>query len=293
MKNFCFTHYDLDGASSYLMLRWVYGGMPYKKTTPTRFREDFTQWLVSNNINDYDKIFILDLDVSDSADLIDRKNVFIIDHHISHELAADYKHATAIVKDYPSAAKLSYKVFEKLHNIELDNAQKTLILLANDYDSYKLEIEASKKLNTIFWYQDKGFDNFIVNFAHGFKGFSRAQENIIKFIDDKIDNLKDTLNIYAGKVKIQGKERYVCATFSNKYINETAEILINSYNADIAIVVNQKMNRVSWRRGKDVEDIDLQVISKKLCNGGGHKYAAGGEITENFLQFTKLLSQIK
>ena len=117
MKNFCFTHYDLDGAVSYLMLRWAYGGsIPYKTTTAARFREDFTQWLVSNNINDYDNIFILDLDVADSQDLIDRNNVFIIDHHLSHEQKADYKKATAVVKVYDSAAKLSYKVFEKLYD---------------------------------------------------------------------------------------------------------------------------------------------------------------------------------
>jgi len=293
-KYFVWTHYDLDGVVSYLNVRWgLNKPIPYKTSTPKNFREDFTQWLVHNNIEDYDKIFILDLDVSDNKDLIDRKNFMIIDHHESHVKNSDYKRATAIIKEYKSAAELVYKVFKKLTDVKLTTEQKKLILFASDYDSYTLDLEDSSKLNTLFWNTSKGFESFVRNFSKGFHGYSLEQENIIKFYVQKLLQLKEQIKVYANKIKIQGKERYVCATFAEKNTNEIADILMNEYNAEIAFVVNVKSNHVSIRRPKNVTDVNLSILAESLIDGAGHQYASGGVVTKKFCEFTKLLKQIK
>lgn len=294
-KIFVFTHYDVDGAVSYLTLKWTFSklNIPYQTTTVKRFREDFTNWLTKNNVSDYDKIFILDLDVSEHADLIDKKNVFIIDHHKSHEEAAKYENATAVVKEYTSAAKLIYKVFNKLYDIKLTDAQKKLILLADDYDSYKLDLPDSSKLNMIFWETNGKFNDFVKTFAGGFNGFNYKQESIVKFYNTQVDRIKNKMPVYTGKVKIQGDVRNVCASFAEKYINDIADILIKDYNADIAIVVNKKTNHISFRKPNNLDGVDVSKLAAKLADGAGHEYSAGGSITKNFLSFTKLLKQIR
>ena len=294
-KIICWTHYDLDGVISYLVLRWTLGKkIPYKTSTPRKFREDFTKWLVNHNISDYDQIFITDLDVGEHKDLIDKSNVFIIDHHETHEKNMDYKQAVSIIKKYKSAAELAYKAFKKLYNIKLSDAQKKLIILASDYDSYTLQIPESKKLDCVFWNTNKSFDSFIRNFSKGFYGFSLEQENIIKLHEQKIKRIKDSMNVFYGKIKIQNQEQKVYATFANYNDNEISDILLNDFNADIAIVVNSKSNHISFRRPKNNKtNINLSILAEKLTNGGGHEYASGGELTNKFLEFTKLLQQIK
>lgn len=292
-KYYCWTHYDLDGVVSYLALKWIFPklNIDYQTTSIKDFRKNYIKWLGSNNMNDYEKIFILDHDVSDYKDLVDHKNVFIIDHHKSHERNANYKNATAIVKEYSSAALLAYKVFCKLYGCDFTDAQKKLILLADDYDSYRLQFSDSKKLNTVFFETNKSFESFVKNFARGFNGFNVEQQNMIKLYDMQFDKVKEQLEIYTGVTKIQGKRVNIHSCFGNKFVNDIAAYLINERNADIAIVVNLDYNHVSFRKARNV-NIDISKLVEKLDDdGGGHDYAAGCSITDKFLTFTKLFNR--
>ena len=294
MKYHVWTHYDLDGVVSYLNIRWFYpkAVTTYSVSLVKRFRDDWTNWLAKNNIEDYDKIFILDLDISEFADLVDHENVIIIDHHKTHE--NKYKKAKVVVKEYTSAAKLTYKLLSKLQpNAEISDAQKKLVLLADDYDSYELQLPDSKKLNTIFWETNKSFDSFIRNFHKGFYGFDLQQQNMIKLNEQKVQSMKDNMDIYSGEIKIKGSKRKIVAGFADAFQNDIADYLKNDYNAEVAIVVNKKMKSVSFRRRRENSDLDVSKLAEALTDGGGHEYAAGGPITEKFLEFTKLLKQIK
>jgi len=294
MKYHVWTHYDLDGVVSYLTVKWFYPNenIDYSVTQVNRFRDDWTKWLVKNNIKDYDKIFILDLDVSEYADLIDHKNVIIIDHHKTH--TNTYKNAKVMVKEYTSAAKLTYKLLSKLHpDVNISDAKKKLVLLADDYDSYNLQLPDSKKLNTVFWESNKSFETFINNFMKGFYGFNLQQQNMIKLNEQKIQSVKDNVSIYAADVPIKGSKRRVVAAFADSFQNDIADYLKDEYNAEVAIVVNPKLKHVSFRRKRTDSDLDISKLAKALTDGGGHEYAAGGNITDKFLEFTKLLKQIK
>ena len=71
--------------------------------------------------------------------------------------------------------------------------------------------------------------------------------------------------------------------------NEICEYLLKEKGADIAFFVNPDASHVSFRKNKSC-DVDVSKLAAKLCEGGGHEYAAGGKITETFMNFTKLLT---
>ena len=62
--------------------------------------------------------------------------------------------------------------------------------------------------------------------------------------------------------------------------------------ADVAIIVNPNSGRVSFRRRAESKNVDVSRIAAKLVDGGGHEYAAGGQVTDKFMDFTKLLKPI-
>ena len=77
-KIFVFTDFDLDGTVSLLELHWFLNAKPgqikFKSTTVSNFRREYLSWLNDHKPTDYEKIYILDLDVSNNADLVDKEN---------------------------------------------------------------------------------------------------------------------------------------------------------------------------------------------------------------------------
>lgn len=290
-----FTHSDLDGVVSYLLIKWCFPKhkVLYKQiSTASLAREEFRQWLLYNKFDDYSQIFILDLDIKDCYDLVDYENIFVIDHHTSHSAyISDPQHkpknATIAVKPYSSASLLIYKLLQKMYDLKLNDAKKTLVVLADDYDSYKNVSPLSKQLNTIYWDTDKSFESFIDNFSDGFKGFNREQANIIQLREHDLNKIIPSLKIFETTMQINNQTVAIKATFANKMINDVAEYLIAEHKAQIAIVVNISSERVSFRRARNLENIDVSELAEDLCDGGGHEYAAGGSITEAFKEFSK------
>lgn len=294
-KIFVFTDFDLDGTTSLLALHWALNAKPgqiaFKTTTVSNFRREYLNWLNEYKPDNFDKIYILDLDVSNSADLIDRPNIVIIDHHTTHVKALhNYKNAELHVVETTSCAKL---VYSKL-SPKINNAQKLLIALANDYDSYALTIPQSYELNCLLTNLQKTSgsqkaEKFMSRFYNGFDGFNKQESVIINEHITRKDKAINELEIYKGKVSIGGKERIVLGTTGNKFVNEICEHLIKKLGAEIAFFVNPDVGHVSFRKRKNDCDVDLSKLAAKLCEGGGHDYAAGGKITETFMNFTKLL----
>jgi len=298
MKKMCFTDYDVDGATSYLLLTWFFKEqIPYEVCTVKSFKETFSKWLVNNNPDEY-MIFILDLDVSKFKDLVDRKNVVIIDHHSTHN--PEYVKAKSHVEIETSCAKLIYDKFKVKNFASLTNAQKILMLLTDDYDSYTLQLKGSKDLNTLFWNNrntDDGVENstfnaFIKNYKNGYHTPNLREQSVIKYYNTKLENVIKNLTIYKGEINIQNKVRSVYATFVDSCINDVGEYLIDNCKADIAILVNQKNNTISFRRNDNAEDLHIGKFAEVVAEGGGHEYAGGGIICEKFMDFTRLLKPI-
>jgi nanoRNase/pAp phosphatase (c-di-AMP/oligoRNAs hydrolase) len=229
----------------------------------------------------------------DSLDLVDHKNVAIIDHHDTHCQNADkYKNATTIIELCTSCAKLIYTKFKHVNNISPH--QQYLILLADDYDSYELKLKDSYNLNVVYWaYQGDRFEKFKRDFFNGFFEFNKFQHNIIKFNEKKLNSLKQTIDVFEATIPIQNTPVKFVSTFAESCINEIAEHIIQKHNSDIGLVVNLKSGKVSLRKSSKC-DVHLGNLAKKLLNGGGHEYAAGGTLSdsESFVSLTKLFKPL-
>lgn len=283
------TDADLDGAGSALVIRWV-TDLPTicKVSTPTKLREDFINWLLTNKLSDFDTVYFLDIDTLSIADLIDQKNVTIIDHHLSHVEKKDtYKVARAIIQEYTSTCKLAY-ISLKGDRV-LTDAQKSLILLVDDYDCYKLQLKNSKDLNKVFWsMQGDRVNKFSEEFKNGFAGFTQFQKNAISIYNKRLKENITNLNIFTGKLN----EYSIASAFCNFAHNDIARYVLDKSGTDIVMLVNPSSGTVSFRK-KDDNPVDLSLLAAKLCDGGGHPKASGGRITEKFLEFSKTLTPLK
>jgi hypothetical protein len=294
---FVFTDCDLDGAGSYLMFKWFIGNnIPYKITRVNDFKEVFTLWYKTNK-NKYDTIYILDLDVSQEClELIDKKNVTIIDHHKTHvENKAKYKNATLMIQEYTSCTKLLYNIFSKHYKTKLTDEQKLMVLYIDDYDSYELKYPNSYNVNLVYWnYQGDRLGKFLIDFDKGFNGFTDIQKNIINFNKQKFKAIKNGLDVHIANDISIGKNKYkLVSVFADSYINEIADHIIKNYKADIGFVVNLKTKKVSLRKSKECK-VDLGALAVKLFDsGGGHEYAAGGLINKNFLKFSLMFKPLQ
>lgn len=291
-----FTDCDLDGLACFAVFKWFtnFKNVDHQICSQSNFRKTFNSWSRNKNIEDYDKIYIFDLDVSHAnIDLVDFKNFTIIDHHDTHVANEDkYKHATTILKDETSCCKLIYTLLKKKYpDKKICDEQKLLVLLADDYDSYELKIKNSYELNVIVWsYVGSRAEQFMNDFGDGFYGFTREHKNIIDINQRTVNRLISELQVYKGTLPIAGKQVRVAATFADKSLNEIAHHVITEHECDVCIIINMRTQRVSFRKNKTtVEDLDLGSLAQKIADGGGHKHAAGGKLTEEMLQLTKML----
>lgn len=303
MKFFIWTDFDLDGSGSLLLLKWIYPNVTisFKNTKISAFKEEFTKWSKIDSIDNYDRVFFVDLDVSLMTDIVDHEKSLIIDHHITHvNNKENYKKAKFILEEYSSCALLIYKIFKD--KIKLSESQKKLLLLIDDYDSYKHRFKESIELNFLFSDLQKGdyptkVERFLAIFENGFNGFDEMQSNIIQFYKNKVDRTIKNCEFYKAKVKISGKEVWIVSALADTAINEVCDYILK-YNwsevtdalskAEVAIVFNPKTQSVSFRS----TIIDISKLAIHLCEGGGHKNAAGGKITDKFIEFTKLLTKV-
>lgn len=281
-KIVCFTHYDLDGLACALMVRWMFKGSEVEivPTSTTGMRQEFLKWMLNNQIEDYSKVFVTDLDTSEIKDLVDKPNVFIIDHHKSHEDAKDYKHATTIIQDFSSACLLMYrKVFNKL-GIELTDEQKMLISFCNDFDSYVNEFPESKMMNTVFWNTQKAFDVFLLQYENGYVPLNQFQLNLYNITQEDIQKTIKNTVFYTGIYE----DRCLIAAEVSKHISDVSDYIFEKHNPDFALLINTKTRHVSVRSNNDFQ---ANTFAHQYLKGGGHEYAAGGVITENFCELTK------
>lgn len=289
MNILIYTDNDLDGAGSALVLKWY-----FESIANVVIEETGESTLVSKlkskggALDTFDKVFICDLALT--ADLIpyvDRENFVIFDHHIDHsKLKDEYKKAKVIVKPYSSCSKLIYDSF--LSKLSLKQKQIDLIDLIDQYDSYKMKDTAALKLNAIFYiYNNPKVPKFIESFNHGIREFNIQEKNSITLFFKKLKEQLNGSEIFEGRIK----DYKVIATFASYAINEVAHALLVKHKADIGIVVNTDNQTVSFRRSKTSE-VDVSILARKFCNGGGSVGAAGGILTEQFENLTKLFSRV-
>ncbi|MDB4464484.1 DHH family phosphoesterase [bacterium] len=295
-KYHIFTDIDLDGICSYLTCSWMLNEYcSYTTCRVNDLKEKVTQWLDRNKLEDYEAVYFLDLDVSshDLLEQIDKDNVHIYDHHDTHIANIDkYKNAHISVEQATSTCRLLYNKNESLTK-SLNQNQKLLILMADDYDSYKFNVPNSYELNVLLWsLTGDRFGKFTDMFKDGFVGFNQQQQNIINLYANKLNRVLGQLEVYNAAIPIKGETYNMYSTFASECINDVADHILSNYKCDVVMVVNPKSRKVSFRKDKKCE-LDLSLFSQSVCDeAGGHKFASGGMLCDKYMNFSKLFNPI-
>jgi len=284
------TDTDLHGAGSALMLKWLYKdakAFNINDVSEYTFTGKFRGAL--QTLDHYDRVYIVDLDLTpDQIKLADRSNVVIIDTHSSHIKNKHlYSKAKTIIEGYPdhghrSTIDLIYDKFGD-HLLHLTDEQLLLIEYIGTYDWYNTQYKESLKLHAIYYnFNSPKTENFISAFSDGFREFTAFEKNAVKLYFKKFKHQVDNGDVFKGQIKGYN----VVATFANYAVGELAHFLIKKYNADIGVVVNTGAKTVSFRRSK-LSDVDVSILAKNICHGGGHASSAGGKLTEQFATLAK------
>lgn len=285
-----FTHKDLDGVISYLVFCWYIGyKVTYIATTPMKLEEDWHKWVSENSIK-HKKIYFLDLDVTKIGTEIDLDNVAIFDHHKTNLFP--FKNATTVIYNETSCSKLLYDQLFKKANKPLSNNQKTLIALADDWDSHTLATPISEELNIVYHGMNNKVQSFIEDYWNGFKPFDKFKINTIHLYKKHKDEYLKTLKCFVGNVMFDDVNVKVGAVFCNKFVQECCSFMFNKFDVEISIAVLLEQKRIAVRRNSNNESIDVSKFVQRIANGGGHEAAAGGNLTEEFIEFTKLLKPV-
>ena len=280
------TDTDLHGAGATLVLKWLY------KDAKTFSINDVSEYTFTGkfkgaeqSLDHYDKVFVVDLDLTpEQIKLADHHNVVVIDTHRGHIKHKHlYKEAKIIIDDsYYSCVNLMLDKFNK-HLQHLTDNQKLLLEYISTYDWYNTKHKESLKLNAVYYnLNSPKTEKFIEAFIDGYREFTIHEKNAIKLYFKKFKDQIDSGQVFTGMIK----DYSVVATFANYAINELAHFLIKKYSTDISIIVNTQAKTVSFRRSKE-SDVDVSILAKKICEGGGHASSAGGKLTEQFANLTK------
>lgn len=285
-----FTHSDLDGLVSYLVLCWRYGRrLDYVTTTPMKLEQDYDKWLNQNKPTD--RLYFLDLDVSKIGEKIDNEKTVVFDHHKTNLYI--FKNAKTRIYNETSCAKLLYdSLFRDQDTKQLTSAQKTLIALADDWDSNTKATPISEQLNIVYHNMNNKVASFIEDYYNGFKPFDKFKQNTIVLYKKHCKEYLETLTPFVGEVQFEDSKAMVGAVFCNKFVQECCDYLFEKYKVDVSIAVLLEQKRIAVRRSPKNTTIDVSKFVQRIASGGGHEAAAGGNLTDEFIEFTKLLKPL-
>lgn len=288
-----FSHNDLDGAGSVLAYMWSKPQEDSFQYTPISNMEIPKLKREIANTHNPSETFVLDLGLREEfLPELDQSHITFIDHHKSSETFVErFKKAKILYKEYSSNTLLTYKLFKE--TTKATEAQKTLIAIIDDFDSYKLQLPYSYDLNILFWseYQNR-FSDFIKDYYNGWKPFTDKQKRAIAFIKKEAADEASKIPVYYGEINIGGKVKKTCAAMVERIVPQVMEILIKKYSPDLFFFINVKNEKVSIRQCTQENPIDCGAFAEKVCEGGGHPNASAGKITPIFMEITKNLKPL-
>ena len=288
------TNYGLDGACSYLLLCSLKQNIAETYvTSPRRFREDFLKWQFSTSLSNYETIYILDVDLSGCIDIVDRGNIVIIDTHTSHFNKKHlYSKAKLIIDKVSSTSKLLLRSFKTDFEKCLNDKQKYLVALVNDFISGDRKVAASAGMNAVYWsYTGDKLQKFVEDFKAGFTGFNDQQQNVINIYNKRLLQSIAKLDIFTGALPTKGKQLKIVSTFCTAWYDEIANHLLEYYKCDVVALVNTTGRYVVFICKKSCP-LSMAKLAETLCDGSGNETNAVGELSEHFIKFTKTLNQV-
>lgn len=260
--------YNIDSYVSAIVLKWMYSDMDLhrcKLISKNNFIDKIDSYLFEH-VEQTDIIYFLGFEKSFAEDFrkefpqyTDNKFLFLEDINTS-------------------LAKSIHSAFENTNRERqtLIDACENWVTQKYDKNSYYLSI-LWRLLN-----KNKFFDLF-----EG--GFSIIPSVYVNMIKNHIMKYKNIEKVY---YELEHKDyKFHCLQCSIDYLDDACFECFKNNKCDVLFLVDTSKNKVFIRRKKEC-NVDLSKYAKTLCNGDGFPYAASGDITNLFLDFTKKFNKV-
>jgi oligoribonuclease NrnB/cAMP/cGMP phosphodiesterase (DHH superfamily) len=307
-----FTHNDLDGIGCEIVGRLAFENIDVTIVkNPKDASEKVYEFLKSYGLDNYDKVFITDISVSENmADMITEMTwdkVVLLDHHATAEYLN--KHDWATVR--PSRGKVGESPKESGTNMFFEylvmqhgffvnetyrDALTVFVEKVRRYDTWEWkevynDLEALN-LNTLYWLL--GREKFVQRFVNRFQTLDLfiVREGSWTQMFDDIDQVILEMDNDRKESYIDKKEKQMIVktllghkiglVFSEQYTSELGNILSERHpDLKFIVMVDMGSRKISYRTVHD--DINLGKDVAKVFGGGGHPKASGSEFSDSVL----------
>lgn len=256
LKVLNFTHIDLDGATSAIVVSNYYGESNVRVEQINYTQEIDALNKIIELKDEFDCVVFTDFT---PYNIMDIKAVgipvLVLDHHKSVE-KFNNPNENIFIDTRFCGAKVAFNYYYPQGNDKL----KELVDITNDYDLFTLEDERSLQFNHLM--HTYGFDVFVNRFMNGdIELMPLEVAEIINYINESQKQLE--------KVEIKLLSNNGAYFKKCDYMTEVVIGLLKKYDW---LVIEMK-NELSLRLGRN--DISLVDVCNKVGKGGGHPKSAG------------------
>lgn len=277
-----FTHRDLDGAVSEILLRSLYPEFEVF-STPCSYSDvdsEVVSFFRKGRDDDFDKILFSDLEMSQNKcfPCIKRaikkhpEKVFVYDHHPTSLRLEDLFPENVLVDTDESASTLIYNVED------VDEKYYKLSKLARDHDLWERNYQSSQYLSYLYYFY--WHHEFVNRFSDGNLRMTENERTFLKKHHNKLENIREKENpdvFLDGFIHLTR----VPSQFRNWIM---ADVLEENENV-VAINIEPSGRGVSFRTCRD--DLDIGQFLERH-GGGGHPKAGGikydGEVFKDIME---------
>jgi len=296
MKVLLFTHKnDIDGMGNIILSKLAFDSVAYVLCGTFDLIQKVNEFIDTNKIYDYDKIFITDLCL-DEETLIrineDEKlkdNFQILDHHKTYEDEKYMKFSFVKVqlkndKGLCCGTSLFYEYLKENNHLKENEAIDEFVELTRQHDTWEWKNiynnEKSRELAILFDSLGiEGYISFMYEKLLKEEKFDFTKTEKILIENKKIE-IKDAMEEYVNKIyykEILGLKAGII--FINyEFRNELGEYLReNKYDLDFIMMISMDRDVVSYRTVK--KGVSVRQVAEYF-NGKGHDVAATNPITK-------------
>lgn len=292
MRRVLFTHIDLDGSGSEIIIKLIYPDIETYRVD-YNFDSDLTYRKI---MAEADSIIFTDISVSrDTAESLEAtrsygKELLLLDHHESAKTNLgdlDYPWIH-IDLDY-SGALLAFLWYKDQLSLNLDLASYNnygyLAQLVSDYDLWNHKYPDSKKLQ--FLWSKIGSEQFVNRFLQDSSiNMSEEEES---YVNESMEALEESYQVAISNISTEedsyGNKWLLIKDIGVMYSLVADRILKENPDAAYCCIMSRK-GSLSFRS----QYYDVEQIAKAL-GGGGHRLAAGCSLPEGLIDIVSSVYQ--
>lgn len=292
MRRILFTHIDLDGSGSEIIVKLIYPDIETYRVD-YNFDSDMTYRKI---MAEADSIIFTDISISrDTAESLEAtraygKELLLLDHHESaktnlEDLNYPWIH---INMEYSGAllAFLWYKdqLIENLDIVSYNN-YGYLAQLVSDYDLWHHQYPESKKLQ--FLWSKIGTEQFVARFLQNSSMVLSDEEE--SFVKESMDALEESYQIAISNMDPEedsyGNKWLLIKNIGVMYSLVADRILKENPDVSYCCIMSRK-GSLSFRS----QYYDVEQIAKAL-GGGGHRLASGCRLPDGLIDIVSSVYQ--